>query len=231
MMGMTKANEGGRHLYPLLALFSAVGFLVCGMALANRQWYLLFIAQLCLLFIIFGYIKTLARVVLIFIPISLFFMLLSCLINRSLDIAVPMALRVLLVGVCVVPSMGMPQIRLIRNMNQLNCPKMLTLGMLIAVRFIPVVGDEVRQIREAMKTRGVSASLFNIKVFYRALLIPLIMRLINISDTLSMSLETRGFELEKTPVTIYKPVRFEVRDGVYLAVAAAVALCNLIWLP
>ena len=125
----------------------------------------------------------------------------------------------------------MAQIRLIRNMNQLHFPKMLTLGMLIAVRFVPVVGSEVRQIREAMKTRGVRASLWNFKCFYRALLIPLIMRLINISDTLSLSLETRGFELENTPVTVYEPVQFTLRDGLYLAGMIAVLAGNLAFLP
>ena len=54
------------------------------------------------------------------------------------------------------------------------------------------------------------------------------MRLINISDTLSLSLETRGFELEDTPVTIYEPVNFTVRDGMYLAGMLALIVLNLV---
>lgn len=230
-MGGMGRFQASHFVYPLLALGSTIIFLIAGMLLAQREYFLVFIAEICVFYLIFGYGKTLVGAVFVFIPVSLFFLLLSCLINQNLHIAVPMALRVLLVGICVVPSMGMPQIRLIRNMNQIHCPRMLTLGMLIAVRFVPVVGSEVRQIREAMKTRGVRASLWNIKCFYRALLIPLVMRLINISDTLSMSLETRGFDMEKGEVSIYEPLRFTVRDGIYLAIMAGIIVANAILLP
>ena len=181
-MGMFQAK---RSLYPLLCLVSTVCFLIGGMLMAGRSRFPLFLAEVCVFYLLFGYWKPLFASVFMFIPVSLFFVLLSCLINRDFSVAFAMGTRVFMVGICAVPALGMPQIRLIRNMNQIHCPRMLTLGMLIAVRFVPVVGSEVRQIREAMKTRGVRASLLNFSCFYRALLIPLIMRLINISDTLS----------------------------------------------
>lgn len=198
--------------------------------LAGRERFLLFILEICIFYLFFGYGRMLLGTVFMFVPVSLFFVLLSCLINRDFSVAIAMGSRVFLVGICAVPAMGMPQIRLIRNLNQIHCPKILTLGMLIAVRFVPVVGAEVRQIREAMKTRGVRASLWNVKCFYRALLIPLVMRLINISDTLSLSLETRGFELEPAPVSIYEPVSFSIRDGIYLLGMAALLAVNYIYL-
>lgn len=220
-----------RHpLYPLLCLVSSLAFLIGGMMLAGRTRFPLFLLEVCVFYIIFGYGRALVKTVFMFIPVSLFFVLLSCLINRNFAVALAMGSRVFLVGICAVPALGMPQIRLIRNLNQIHCPKMLTLGMLIAVRFVPVVGAEVRQIREAMKTRGVRASLFNIRCFYRALLIPLVMRLINISDTLSLSLETRGFELEPTPVSIYETVRFTLKDGIYLLGIVTLLAGNFIYL-
>ncbi|MEI3175520.1 MAG: energy-coupling factor transporter transmembrane component T [Lachnospiraceae bacterium] len=231
MMGNRERFAAAKPLYPLLCLLSTICFLVGGMLLARRAYFPAFLAELCVFYLLFGYWRPLFASVFLFIPVSLFFVLLSCLINRNFHVALSMGTRVFLVGICAVPALGMAQIRLIRNMNQLHCPKMLTLGMLIAVRFVPVVGSEVRQIREAMKTRGVRASLWNFKCFYRALLIPLIMRLINISDTLSLSLETRGFELENTPVTVYEPVQFTFRDGLYLSGMIAVLAGNLLLLP
>lgn len=231
MMGNRERFAAAKPLYPLLCLLSTICFLVGGMLLARRAYFPAFLAELCVFYLLFGYWRPLFASVFLFIPVSLFFVLLSCLINRNFHVALSMGTRVFLVGICAVPALGMAQIRLIRNMNQLHCPKMLTLGMLIAVRFVPVVGSEVRQIREAMKTRGVRASLWNFKCFYRALLIPLIMRLINISDTLSLSLETRGFELENTPVTVYEPVQFTFRDGLYLVGMIAVLAGNLVFLP
>ena len=94
---------------------------------------------------------------------------------------------------------------------------MITLGMLIAVRFLPVLGSEIARIREAMKTRGVRASLWNVRCFYRALVMPLMLRIINMSDTMALSLETRGFDLENREVSVYRPVRFFARDGVFAA--------------
>ena len=61
----------------------------------------------------------------------------------------------------------------------------------------------VRMVREAMKTRG-AGSILNPKILYRAFLVPLVMRLVNISDTLALSVETRGFALGKAPYSIYK---------------------------
>ncbi|MCD8150827.1 MAG: energy-coupling factor transporter transmembrane protein EcfT, partial [Clostridiales bacterium] len=209
-----------KPIYPLLCLASTLAFLIAGMLMAKREYFWIFLIEIIVFYIIFGYIKPVLGAVAVFIPVSLLFVLMAMLVNRDFSIALTTGGRVFLVGMCAVPSLGMPLIRLVRNLNQIRCPKMLTLGMLITVRFVPMVAAEVRQIREAMKTRGVRASLWNVKCFYRALLIPLVMRLINISDTMSLSLETRGFELEDTPVTIYEPVVFEARDGIFLALMA-----------
>lgn len=86
-----------------------------------------------------------------------------------------------------------------RNLSTLKVPRGITLGMLIATSFPPVLGAEIRRVREAMKTRG-AGSVLNPKIFYRAFLVPFVMRLVNISDTLSLSVETRGFSLRKTPL-------------------------------
>ncbi len=208
-------------IYPLLCLMTSLAVLISGMLMAKRTNFWIFLLAVMAFYCEFGYIRPLLGAVAVFLPVSIIFALVSALLNQDFSVALTMGERVFLIGLCAVPSLGMPLIRLVRNLNQIHCPKMLTLGMLITVRFIPMVSAEVRQIREAMKTRGVRASLWNVRCFYRALLIPLVMRLINISDTMSVSLETRGYELENTPVSIYEPVAFTGRDGVYLLVMAA----------
>ncbi len=230
-MAMMERFQVNRSLYPLLCLISSVSFLVAGMLLAGRSFFWVFLVEIMVLYLIFGYFRPLLASVAVFVPISLLFVLVSGLINQDLLIARTMGCRVFLIGLCAVPSLGLPQIRLIRNLNQLRCPRMLTLGMLITVRFVPLVAAEVRQIMEAMKTRGVRASLWNLRCFYRALLIPLLMRLINISDTMALSLETRGFALEDTPVSIYERVRFMPRDGVYLVILLGLIVGNGLMLP
>jgi energy-coupling factor transporter transmembrane protein EcfT len=66
-----------------------------------------------------------------------------------------------------------------------------------------------------MKTRG-AGSLLNPKVLYRAFLVPLVMRLVGISDTLSLSVETRGFTLGKVKYSVYKREVVALSDIIFL---------------
>ena len=101
-----------------------------------------------------------------------------------------------------------------RALSQVHTPRAVTLGMLIAMSFVPMLRGEIARVREAMKTRG-AGSLWNLKIFYRAFLVPFAMRLVNISDTLALSVETRGFALGKVPYTIYKKERPALSDALF----------------
>lgn len=102
-----------------------------------------------------------------------------------------------------VPGMATAPVRMTRALSQVHTPRSITLGMLIAMSFVPMLKVEIKRVREAMKTRG-AGSILNPKILYRAFLVPLVMRLVNISDTLALSVETRGFALGKVPYSIYK---------------------------
>lgn len=156
------------------------------------------------------------KCILVFIPVSGVFALFSLLFIREPLTAAQMAGRVMLIGVSSVPMVTLPPINLTRCMEKLGAPRILTLGMLVAIRFVPVIGDELRRVREAMRTRGVRASA------YRAFIIPVMIRLVNISDTMALSLETRAFSTGGEPAGVYRTVRFRLRDGLYCAAVAAV---------
>lgn len=75
-----------------------------------------------------------------------------------------------------------------------------------------------------MKTRG-AGSILNPKIFYRAFLIPLVTRIVDISDILALSIETRGFTLGKTMCTVYKKEYINVFDVLFiLGIIAGVVL-------
>ncbi len=78
-----------------------------------------------------------------------------------------------------------------------------------------------------MKTRG-AGSILNPKILYRAFLVPFVMRLVNISDTLSLSVETRGFSLEKTPYTVYKKEIVCLSDVLFILGLAAGAVLTVV---
>lgn len=105
--------------------------------------------------------------------------------------------------------MSILPVDLTRNLNQIKIPRKITLGMLICLNFVPILKIEVKNIKEAMKIRGVS--ILNPKIFYRAFLIPLTIRLVNISDTLALSVEARGFKMDGKS-SIYKPVKLKLKD-------------------
>lgn len=216
-------------LYPLVCILSSLVIAIVGLIMVKGNMTPFLLLFLCVLDCCFGLYRATIKCLLIFIPVSAVFGLFTYLFNWNLLEAVQMAERVLLLAVAAIPAVCMPPINLIRCLTKLRCPRMITLGMLIVIRFIPVLRAEVSRIREAMKTRGVSASLWNFQCFYRALLIPLMMRLINISDTLSLSLETRGFELGKAQSTIYREVRFRARDAVYSALLGVMLIGTVVF--
>lgn len=137
--------------------------------------------------------------------------------------AVSMANRFASVFLAAALGMSVEPADMTRNLSTLRAPRGITLGILIATSFPPVLGAEIRRVREAMKTRG-AGSVWNPRIFYRAFLVPLVMRLVNISDTLSLSVETRGFSLEKTPYTVYKKEVICLSDVLFILGLAAGAV-------
>ena len=79
--------------------------------------------------------------------------------------------------------------------------------MLVTLKFIPVLVGEIKQIWEAMKVRGANMNWYRPSCIYRAFIIPLVMRIIGISDTLSLSLETRAFTLDDSTSSVYKVIK------------------------
>ena len=203
-------------LYPLLSVLSSVIVLIGGLLLVRSSMFICLLLALTVLYALFGFVRVTMKSLLVFLPVSLVFALFSFVFNRDPAIALQMGGRILLVGLAAIPVLVLPQINLTRNLTQIRCPRLISLGMLIAVRFVPILAGEVSQIKMAMKTRGARAHLWNISCFYRAFLIPLLMRVISIADTLSLSLETRGFDLRSNAATVYQPIRFTLRDGLYL---------------
>ncbi|MGL4948097.1 MAG: energy-coupling factor transporter transmembrane component T family protein [Mycoplasma sp.] len=116
--------------------------------------------------------------------------------------------------IAVIPGLGLSTTYLTRAMETLKIPRPITLGVLITFSFFPVLMKEIRNIREAMRTRGAN-NLLNFKIFYRAFFIPLMIRIIHISDTLSLSIETRGFSMEKKPYTSFQKITFTWKDVVF----------------
>lgn len=205
-----------KNFYPLFAVLSALLIMVFGLVSARSINGSYFLIGAFAWLIIFGCYKQCLKVLPMFIVFGGFFALIAYLTSDKNPVsALAMANRFGAVFLAIVPGMSIHAVAMTRNLSALHTPRGITLGMLIVMSFIPVLTTEIKRVREAMKTRG-AGSLLNPKIFYRALLIPLVTRLVDISDTLALSIETRGFTLEKGNYTVYKKENINIYDVLYL---------------
>lgn len=212
---MTGIFEVKKPIYPIFSVASSFLIFVGALVFAHGEWGAFFLLLMYILLLFFGYAKTCLKI----LPFSLLYSAFFALIfyfagGKNLNFALQMAVRLMAIFVAAIPGLSLPPALFVRNLTQVKCPRLVTLGMLITLTFIPVLAAEIRQIRNAMKTRG-ATSLWKPAVLYRAFLIPLVVRIVNISDTLTLSVETRGFVSDENAPSVYKPVVFTVRDALF----------------
>lgn len=203
-----------KPLYPILGLIVAIATLIFGLLMSAHQELYYFYIALFVLYICMGYYRAFIMVIPMAAVLGGLFALLTYLATSDIDSTLQAINRALAVCFMAVPGISISTTLLIRGLNQAKVPKSITLGMMISLNFFSLLSLEMKQIREAMKTRGV-CSILNPKVLYRAFLLPLVVRIINISDTLSVSVETRGFNTHNKISTIYNPVKFGVKDLIF----------------
>lgn len=217
-------------IYPFICILSSIMILIFGLSYANNIKTLYFFGFLTVLFLLFGYYKQ----VLLTIP----FVLVACLIfgviayfshNKNIYFTIPAVNRILAFFMAVIPNLGITPIDFTRSLKNIKISKKIILGFMIVFGFFPLLKKEQRQIKQAMKTRGAS-SFFNFKIFYRAYLIPLMIRIVNISETLSMSIELKGFSLDKTKTSQYKRIDYKLRDFIYLILISTSMIGAIIWM-
>lgn len=205
-----------RNIYPLFAVASALLIMVFGLVRARSVACSYFLLGALLWLCLFGCWKQCLKALPAFIIVGGIFTLIAYYAsNKDATAALAMANRFGAVFLALVPGMSIQAVVMTRNLSQLHMPRGVTLGMLITMSFVPVLRGEIKRVREAMKTRG-AGSILNPKIFYRAFLIPLVTRLVDISDTLGLSIETRGFTLGKCKYTVYKKEVVNVFDVLYL---------------
>lgn len=182
-----------------------------------------FLGGIWLLLALFGYLRPCLAVLPAAALLCGIFCALTYAISRDAAQTSAAAARMLALCVAAIPGLGLAPVCLVRGFSCMRLPRVLTLAMLITFTFFPLLRAEVRQTREAMRTRG-AGGLLNPAILYRAFLIPLMVRLVNLSDTLALSVETRGFTTYPAPHTVYRPVYLQAKDGAFAALSALCAM-------
>ena len=216
-------------LYPLIAITASLFVIVFGLVAARNEnlcWYLFgLLTWLC----IFGCFKGVLKMLPAFVVFGgAFAGIAYASAGGDLQAALSMLNRfgALFLGVAL--SMSVAAVRMTRSLSEIHTPRAISLGMLISMSFVPMLKGEIGRVREAMKTRG-AGSVLDPKILYRAFLVPFVMRLVNISDTLALSVETRGFTLGSSLYSIYKKEYPALSDVLFLLgiVAGAVLVVVL----
>ena len=117
-------------------------------------------------------------------------------------------------------------------MARLRCPRKLTIPLAVMLRYLPTIREDWRFIRDAMRLRDVSPSLWG---FLRApamtvncLYVPLLTAASRAADELSIAAVTRGIENPK-PRTCLVTVRMTAADWAVMALFAAFFSIELLW--
>lgn len=205
-----------KKLYPLVAILAGLFIIVFGLVMARELLACsVFLAAVFVWLLLFGCWKSCLHALPMFIIVAGIFFGIFYGATGTVNSGWAMANRFGAVFLAIVPGMSTTPVRMTRSLLQMHTPRSVTLGMLIARSFVPMLTEEERRVREAMKTRG-AGSIFNPKILYRSFLVPLVMRLVNISDTLALSVETRGFALGKVSYTIYKKESIVLSDVIFV---------------
>lgn len=214
-------------VYPLIGLICSILIIVFGVITAKSPSCIWFLTGIWLVILAFGYWRACLAVIPVAAVLCAVLAGITYLISRDWQAAYAAVNRILAVCIAVIPGLALSPIILVRSFSSLRLPRMLTLGMMITLTFFPLLGAEVRQVREAMKTRG-AGSFFSPQIFYRAFLIPLIIRLVNISDTLALSVETRGFDKNSKEYSVYKTVKLRAADILFFLLVLAGAVLAVV---
>lgn len=210
-------------IHPLISLLSSIVIMIFGLIYANNFNTLYWLCALYILFIIFGMYKSALKMI---IPAGIFisiFTLIIYLTTKDTNMILRMTIRFLAIFISLIPASSIYIVDFTTSLNQIHTPRFITIGLMITFSFIPILKIEMKRIKEAMKSRGIA--IYNPKIMYRAFIIPLVMRITEISDTLSISLETRGFKMSGNDYSIYKPIKLKLLDLFYvLLIISSIAL-------
>ena len=108
--------------------------------------------------------------------------------------------------------------------------RQVTIPLAVMLRYVPAIREDWRFISDAMRMRGVNASLAGFLrrpgMTVECLYVPLMMSASNVADELSMASVARGIE-NPAQRTCYTHIEFRASDGLLVAAGVAVVVAAL----
>lgn len=149
-----------QKLYPLVAILSGVFVIVFGLIMAKDLLACsVFLGAVFVWLMIFGCWKSCLHALPAFIVVAGIFFGIFYAATGTMDSGWSMANRFGAVFLAIVPGMSATPVRMTRSLSQVHTPRSVTLGMLIAMSFVPMLRGEIKRVREAMKRAARAAYL------------------------------------------------------------------------
>ena len=98
----------------------------------------------------------------------------------------------------------------LRALHKARLPWMLRMGLLITMRFIPVLKEDMNKIKQSFSLR-IDTGQRNLGITYRGMIIPFLFRMMSLYDQITMNLQLRGFGPDQQQ-TSYRDVPWGMGD-------------------
>lgn len=115
---------------------------------------------------------------------------------------------------------------IISSMDKLKLPRAVSIPIAVMFRFFPSFKEESRNIKLAMKIRGISFK--NPVAYLEHVTVPLLIMSSNISDDIAKAAETRCIA-NPAERTRYMPIKLKPVDFIYTALVLAIVAGGLLW--
>lgn len=207
------------QLHPFALLGACLTSVCVAIAVPTLELAVVLLVGMSALELLFGMWRPLLVLSLVYIPLNLLISLLFVLTYGSFVSALPIFVRLLLLGIICIPMCTSSEAHIVRALEGADAPRGITISILICLRFIRVLAHQARLIYRARRTMATRS---HKRCSAYRMLLPLLDRTLAIAEALSHSLEMRGFTLAQThTMSVYKPLAWTNKDSAWVFLIAA----------
>ncbi|MEE8738843.1 MAG: energy-coupling factor transporter transmembrane component T [Bifidobacterium sp.] len=225
------AATGSHALHPVAALLVSIGSFAFFVACPDLRRVGVFMVALLILECLVGMGRALLLSGLFFLPAGIVMALTMSWVCGDPGSGWSMLLRLSALWLSGTPLLVVPEMSFVRFLAQVHAPRVLGLCLLITLRFTHVIFHQIARVHAAWRTleRGGAH-----RVGVLRMAVPLMSRVLDVSDCLSNSLEMRCFTVDaRQPSSVYRPVTPTMRDAVFVGAATAsmvgALMCPMPW--
>ncbi|EGC81853.1 energy-coupling factor transporter transmembrane component T family protein [Anaerococcus prevotii] len=106
-------------------------------------------------------------------------------------------------------------LKIMAALRKVHFPQMVSIALVTALRYLGELESRIKEIRNGMRVRGLKISPLHPVRSFEFYLIPLIYKCLQVSETLTSSIITRGIEYEGEK-TSYNPIYFGILDYIVI---------------